>query len=176
MDIEENRPTSSIAGFTLIEVLVVVIIVGVLASIAAPGWLRVLNRQRVNTVRTELKAALKDAQIKAQQKSTSYSVIVGSTANGPTVALSTTGTTFPAQGLGSNVSNIQLSTFINSTASTENLTFDYRGGVETSSIPFVIKVAANNDSNSQKCLIVNSLLGGIVEGDGATCDNPILGE
>lgn len=175
MKVKTNQPTSAIAGFTLIELLVVVLMVGIVASIAAPGWLTMLNRQRVNTVQTELRTVLKDAQTKAQQKSTSYSVVVGSTTDGPTVALSTAGTMLEEQSLGSNVSNIQLSTFIGSTASTDTLTFDYRGGVDESSIPFVIKVIPNNDGNNQKCLIVSSLLGGIVEAEKSDCDDPNLG-
>ncbi|MGB7086626.1 MAG: prepilin-type N-terminal cleavage/methylation domain-containing protein, partial [Phormidesmis sp.] len=81
MKTRKTLPSSSIAGFTLIEMLVVVIIIGVLGSIAAPSWLSYLNRQRVTTVRDELKAVLKEAQTKAQQKSTSYSVVLGLTPN-----------------------------------------------------------------------------------------------
>ena len=126
-------------------------------------------------VRDELRAVLQEAQTKAQQRASSYSVVLGSSDAGPTAALSTAGTALPSVTLGSNTKNVQLSTFINSTASTDNLTFDYRGGVSDDSIPFVIKIMADGNSDSQKCLIVNSLLGGIVDADGTTCDNPDLG-
>lgn len=163
------------AGFTLLEMLVIVVIIGVLGSIAAPGWLSYLNRQRVHSVRDELRAVLQEAQTNAQQKSTTYSVVLGSTVNGPTASISTAGSVGPAVILGSNTKNVQLSTFINSTASTEALEFDYRGGVSEDLIPFVIKIKANNNNNSQKCLIVNNLLGGIVNAEETTCDNPDLG-
>jgi len=47
-----RHSSSSESGFTLIEVLVVVIIVGILGSIAAPGWLSFLERQRANSVKS----------------------------------------------------------------------------------------------------------------------------
>jgi prepilin-type N-terminal cleavage/methylation domain-containing protein len=173
MKTKKSQPSS--AGFTLIELLVVVVIVGVLGSIAAPGWLGLLNRQKVSTVRNELKAVLKDAQTRAQQRSASYSVTIGSTTNGPTAAISPAGSTATAIVLGSNTKNVQLVGSIGSTTSANSITFDYRGGVPIASVPFVIKVTANNNSNTQKCLIVSSLLGSIVDAQGASCNNPNLG-
>lgn len=175
MKTRKTLPSSSIAGFTLIEMLVVVIIIGVLGSIAAPSWLSYLNRQRVTTVRDELKAVLKEAQTKAQQKSTSYSVVLGSTPDGPTAALSTAGAIANPVTLGSNTKNIQLASFVGSTASSASLEFNYRGEVSKDDLPFVIKVISDNSSDTQKCLIVSSLLGGIVEAEKSTCDNPNLG-
>lgn len=173
MNPQTSRPASASAGFTLIELLVVVVIVGILGGIAAPGWLGLLNQQRVTTVRNELRAVLKDAQTRAQQRSDKYTVTFGSTANGPTAAISTAGNTAVPVVLGSNTKNIQLSTAVSTTAA-NSLTFDYRGGIPVNSVPFVIKVTANNNSTTQKCLIVSSLLGSIVDAQGATCNNPNL--
>ncbi len=175
MEIKKYRPASAIAGFTLIELLVVVIIVGILGSIAAPGWLGLLNQQRVTTVRNELRATLRDAQTRAQQRSASYTVTIGSSANGPTAAIAPVGSTATPVILGSNTKNIQLAASVSSTTSANNLTFDYRGGVPASSVPFIVKITANNNSTTQKCLIVSSLLGSIVDAQGATCNNPSLG-
>lgn len=174
----DRHPGSSLdAGFTLIELLVVIVIVGVLGSIVAPGWLGYLNRQRVSTVRTELRSALKTAQSQAQQKSADYSVIFGTTADGPTAAFSTVGqTSINPINLGSNTKNIQLAATYGSTASTtDRITFDYRGSVSENSVPFVVKVTSDNSTATQKCLIVTNLLGGIVDADGSTCDSPNIG-
>ena len=169
---QKYRPASVIAGFTLIELLVVVVIVGILGSIAAPGWLGLLNRQRVTTVRNEMRAVLKDAQTRAQQRSAAYSVTIGSTANGPTAVIAPVGSTAAPIVLGSNAKNIQMVASVGSTTPSTSLTFDYRGAV--SSVPFVIKITANNNSTTQKCLIVSSLLGSITDAQGATCNNPNL--
>ncbi|NEP63752.1 MAG: type II secretion system protein [Symploca sp. SIO2G7] len=61
-------------GFTLLEALVVVIMVGILAAIAGPGWLAYLNKRRVVTTRDDIYQAILQAQTQAKQKSVSYSV------------------------------------------------------------------------------------------------------
>ena len=69
-----RSPAQSAAGFTMIELLVVIIIVGVLSAIAAPGWLGFLNRQRVNAVNDAALNALREAQREAKRTKRDYSV------------------------------------------------------------------------------------------------------
>jgi prepilin-type N-terminal cleavage/methylation domain-containing protein len=178
MSTKKSQSAVNSAGFTLIELLVVVVIIGILGGIAAPGWLGFLNRQKVNAVKTDLKAVLQQAQTRAQQRSASYGVVFGSTASGPTTALSTEGATFPPVTLGSNAKNVRIIASVASTAATTSasrLDFDYQGGLSANSVPFVIKISADNNVDNQQCLIISSLLGSIVESKQAACDSPNLG-
>jgi prepilin-type N-terminal cleavage/methylation domain-containing protein len=62
------------AGFSLIELLVVVVIIGALAAITAPGWIAFVNRQQVNKANDAILAALQKAQREAKKQKLSYSV------------------------------------------------------------------------------------------------------
>jgi prepilin-type N-terminal cleavage/methylation domain-containing protein len=68
------QPEQTTKGFTLLEILVAVVIIGILSAIAAPTWLAFLNRQRVNKVNDTILSALQEAQTQAKKSKLSYSV------------------------------------------------------------------------------------------------------
>jgi prepilin-type N-terminal cleavage/methylation domain-containing protein len=62
------------AGFSLIELIVIILLVGILSAIAAPGWVAFVNRQQVNKANDAVLAALQEAQREAKNKKLRYSV------------------------------------------------------------------------------------------------------
>jgi type II secretory pathway pseudopilin PulG len=54
-------------GYTIIELLIIVLILGIFASIAAPSWQAFINRQRVRTVNDRVLQSLRSAQSEAKR-------------------------------------------------------------------------------------------------------------
>ncbi|MGF1569117.1 MAG: GspH/FimT family pseudopilin [Nodosilinea sp.] len=161
---------NSQAGFTLVEVLVVVIIAAILAGITAPSWFAFLNKQRVGAVRSDLLQGLKQAQQEAIQRREAVTVKV---VNGDTPSLQVQGLT---QALGSDgAGNVQLSYYTVDTAGTkttqDSITFDYQGIPRGQVVPFVVSINAAG-STTKQCVIVANLLGSLKTAADANCDNP----
>ncbi|MDT9299191.1 MAG: type II secretion system protein [Limnospira sp. PMC 1286.21] len=71
------RRTKNQSGFTIIEILVVVLMVGIVGAIAAPTWLMFANRQKVRTVNDRVFNAIQEAQSRAQLTSLSHFIQFG---------------------------------------------------------------------------------------------------
>lgn len=64
----------SVAGFTLLETMIVIVIAGILAAIMTPSWISFINQRKVNVVNDAILSALQDAQQEAKKNNLSYSV------------------------------------------------------------------------------------------------------
>jgi prepilin-type N-terminal cleavage/methylation domain-containing protein len=144
-------------GFTLIEMLVVVIFAGILMAIAAPSWSVLVARQRTGTVRSEITQVLRKAQADAIRTRTARAVVFDTNAAPlPRAAIVTvpfgtpTGPLFPTpenvetsspgswQALGSDIRSgvLTLRGFGTATGSSTTLVFDSNGAVATAqSVP-----------------------------------------
>ncbi|WP_414527627.1 Tfp pilus assembly protein FimT/FimU [Nodularia chucula] len=73
-NIKISQENQQDAGFTMIEMIAVAIMIAVLAAISAPGWLGFINRQRVNKANGAILSALQQAHREAVRNKADYSV------------------------------------------------------------------------------------------------------
>jgi prepilin-type N-terminal cleavage/methylation domain-containing protein len=66
-----NRSSS---GFTLVEMLVVILVVGILSAIALPSWLSFVNVRRLNTAQDQVYLAIRQAQRQATKEKLNWQV------------------------------------------------------------------------------------------------------
>lgn len=184
-------------GFSLLELIVVVLIIGALAGIIAPSWLTFVNRQKVNKANDIILAALQEAQRQAKIKKLSYSVSfqtkheIPQIAVYPMVSQDTTPSNWRDLGaelgiksgqllLGTNLKTSQANTANTSItyASTTpvTITFDYMGTVPSFGSPLKVLVAVpkagstTQPSDTKRCVILATLIGGMRTDKDSNCD------
>ena len=162
-------------GYTLLELIVVVILLGVLASIAAPGWLGFINRQRVRTVNDRVFQSLRLAQSEAKRTKSAVTITFSALpVDPPTVTFDPplpTGGNTQTLNVGGEIKpgTIALTfTQPNPTPSQSSLTFDYQGNLTPGTTPFIVAVSTVNGGGKQ-CAIVETIIGGMRTGEGPEC-------
>ena len=169
-------------GFTIVELIVIVLVLGILSSIAAPSWLAFINRQRVRTVNDRVFQSLRLAQSEAKRTKRDITVTFNPT-DPPTVTftpqLATGGSTQTLDG-GGEIKPGTIAFSHNAPAPANSIVFDYLGNVNelppdpvdpTNVRRFVATVSPANGGGKQ-CAIVETIIGGMRTAEGNDCSTP----
>ena len=163
-------------GFTVIELLIILLIVGTLSAMSVPSFLGLLNRSKVNNAVAQVQGALQEAQREAIRKSRICKVYV------PDKTYLPNGTYLPyGTELISNcfVTNDKLSKGLSSfgipdglpsktldvvaiatnltTTPAKKITFSFRGNTNTEG-KFVLYMPANS-TQEKRCLVISNGIG-----------------
>jgi len=183
--VQKNKFNTLNSGFTMLELMSVIVMVGILGAIAAPSWLSFLNRQRISSVESDLVQTIKRTQQDAIQRRQAVVFEVKEGEDLPTVNNGIDIVLASSSGIKSGM--ITLDSYTVNTDGTKNddaddvsLAFDYQGKPVAAGtnddgfvLPFVITINAEN-SNSKQCVIIANLIGSVKTAEGATCDNPTV--
>jgi type II secretory pathway pseudopilin PulG len=168
-------------GFTILELIVIVLVLGILSAIAAPSWLAFINRQRVRTVNDRVFQSLRLAQSEAKRTKRDITITFDTTVP-PTVTftppLATGGSTQTLDG-GGEIKPGTIALRHNAPAPANSIVFDYLGNVnELPPDPvdpnvrrFVATVSPVNGGGKQ-CAIVETIIGGMRTAEGNDCPTP----
>ncbi|MEQ9626121.1 pilus assembly FimT family protein [Coleofasciculus chthonoplastes] len=67
---------SATAGYTLLELIIAMIMVGVMSAIAAPSWLQFVNVQRLNAAQSQIYQAMQTAKSNALRDKLTWQVSI----------------------------------------------------------------------------------------------------
>jgi type II secretory pathway pseudopilin PulG len=170
-------------GFTIIELLVIVLLLGTLSAIAAPGWVAFITRQRVRTVNDRVFQSLRLAQSEAKRTKRDITITFSApSVDPPTVTfnppLATGGSTQTLDGGGEiKPGTIKLRHNAPATSLPANsITFDYLGNVNplppdpvTPNVRRFVATVSPVNGGGKQCAIVETIIGGMRTAEGNDC-------
>lgn len=155
------------AGFSLPELLIVMVMVGVLAMIATPSWLGVLNGRRANVVQNDIVQSIRQAQNQAMRQRTPQSFTLTAAANQLPLLQVQGQANERAGGDGLPANLVTVTTIPNNNPLV--ITYNESGAVAT--IPATPTRIQIQVGSSRRCISIENLLGTVRTLDG-TCPNP----
>ncbi|MFQ3615386.1 MAG: GspH/FimT family pseudopilin [Cyanobacteriota bacterium] len=143
-------------GFTLTEVIIVVVLISVLAAIATPSWVALLNRQRLTNATNDVLQALRQAQDEAIRTRYPKQVTLNQGAN-PTINVLN-----EVRRVGQGSVGMQVTP-----ADATTITFGATGGpiknpqdiTPDANLPITITLTVPATGGVRRCVVIETLLG-----------------
>jgi len=152
----------SIFGFTLIEVLAVIFLVGTLSAIAVPSWLAFLETCRLNIAQNDVYRALRTAQSKAMHEKLTWQASFREVEAGVQWAVHPA-TVVPDRASWNNLDpliRLDTETTLEYVNNVRQIQFNYQGNVRKPPLGN-ITLSSKHGSKTKRCVYVSTILGGM---------------
>lgn len=153
---------SSSSGFTVLEVLIVVVIVGILSAIAGPSWLSLLNNRHLDVAQDRVYFALRKAQSQAQKNKETWQASFrehNGIVQWAVHDVSMNPSEINWNRLDSNIRLDQETTLqLLKSQSLRQIQFDYRGSVRKQPLGR-ITLSSKYGGTTKRCVFVSTILG-----------------
>jgi prepilin-type N-terminal cleavage/methylation domain-containing protein len=165
--------SSNQTGFTLIEMLVVIIMVGVLGAIAIPSWLSLVQTRRLNAAQNQAYRSITEAQSNAKKEKLAWEAcfrddgtkVLWATRSVPSANATTSCSNAPNwQPLSNDAKKIAIDTantsFDNSQTGYYRRQFEYNGSTNPP-LRRITLIVRGETNGIKRCVIVSTILGAL---------------
>jgi type II secretory pathway pseudopilin PulG len=149
-------------GFTLLENLIILLIIGILGGIAAPSWMSFLNNLRLNTAQNQVYQAIRQAQSQAKKEKLTWQVSFREENDILQWAIHP-GTVNPLNAIWNSLDTsvrLDAETTLRQSNSIRHIQFDYLGSVRKPPLGR-ITLSSKSGGKGKRCVFVSTILGAL---------------
>lgn len=148
----------SSSGFTLLETLAVISLIGILATLAIPNWLAFVQTRRLNTAQNEIHLAMQQARSQATKEKLTWQVSIREQNSIVQWAIHPATVNPSATNWNNLDSNVRLDseTTLQLSNDIRKVQFDYRGNAQNLGR---ITLSSRSGGKVKRCVIISTILG-----------------